>query len=156
MIEMVKKTFAILGEKDWHISFAESCTGGLAAATLVALDGSSSVFDGSFVTYANESKVKYLGVKEEDILAYGVVSEVVAGQMAKGCATAYESEVGVGISGIAGPTGGTPTKPVGTVCFGFYVDGALHTRTCHFANLDRQGVREAAVAYVYETLRELL
>ncbi len=152
----VKAVFEALKAKGWKISFAESCTGGLAAATLVALDGSSSVFDGSFVTYANESKVKYLGVKEESISAYGVVSQEVAGQMAQGCATAYGSQVGVGISGIAGPTGGTPAKPVGTVCFGFYVSGTLHTYTCLFEGLDRQGVREASVAYVYETLRKLL
>ena len=152
----VKKVFDSLKARGWKISFAESCTGGLAAATLVALDGSSSVFDGSFVTYANESKVKYVGVCPDTISSFGVVSEEVAGQMAQGCATAYASEVGVGISGIAGPTGGTPTKPVGTVCFGFYIQGALHTATQHFTGLDRQGVRERAVAYVYETLAKLL
>ena len=155
-MECVKKVFEILRAKGWHISFAESCTGGLVSGTLVAIDGSSSVFDSSFVTYANESKVKYLGVREEDIAAHGVVSEQVAGQMAKGCALANGAQVGVGISGIAGPTGGTPNKPVGTVCFGFYMDGDIHTFTCLFENLDRQGVRMAAVRYVYETLETLL
>ena len=152
----LEAVFDLLKAKGWKISFAESCTGGLAAATLVALDGSSSVFDGSFVTYANESKMRHLGVSADSITAHGAVSEEVAGQMAQGCASAYACEVGVGISGIAGPTGGTPEKPVGTVCFGFYVNGICHTVTCHFANLDRQGVRSAAVAYVYETLKQLL
>ena len=105
----------ILTAKGWTISFAESCTAGLAAAHLVDIPSASNVFNASFVTYANEAKMKYLGVDEKTIETFGVVSEEVAGEMARGCAKANEAEVGVGISGVAGPGGGTPETPVGTV-----------------------------------------
>lgn len=98
----------ILTAKGWTISFAESCTAGLAAAHLVDIPSASNVFNASFVTYANEAKVKYVGVSEETIAEKGVVSEEVAIQMAVGAARANDAQVGVGISGIAGPTGATP------------------------------------------------
>ncbi len=139
----------------WHITFAESCTGGLAAATLVDVGGASGVFDGSFVTYANDVKEKLLGVKAESITANGVVSETVAGEMAEGAAHVMGCEVAVGISGIAGPGGGTPTKPVGTVCFGFYIDGRLVTETMHFTG-DRTTVRRAAVEHALTHACELV
>ena len=106
-----------------HISFAESCTGGLAAAHIVDVPNASYVLDASFVTYANQAKVKFVNVAEESIAEHGVVSECVALSMAKGAAAAANAEIGVGISGIAGPSGGSPEKPVGTVCFGFYFGG---------------------------------
>lgn len=106
-----------------HISFAESCTGGLAAARIVDVPNASYVLDASFVTYANQAKVKFVNVAEESIAEHGVVSECVALSMAKGAAAAANAEIGVGISGIAGPSGGSPEKPVGTVCFGFYFGG---------------------------------
>lgn len=147
---------AALTARHWHISFAESCTAGLAAAKLVDVPSASAVFDASFVTYANEAKVQYLGVDPAAIKAYGVVSEPVAGQMAKGCADRNHAEVGVGISGIAGPTGGTPEKPVGTVCFGFCHDGNTETCTRHFGSIGRAEVRAASVRFVYEKLCEIL
>ena len=97
-----------------HISFAESCTGGLAAARIVDVPNASYVLDASFVTYANQAKVKFVNVAEESIAEHGVVSECVALSMAKGAAAAANAEIGVGISGIAGPSGGSPEKPVGT------------------------------------------
>lgn len=106
-----------------HISFAESCTGGLAAARIVDVPNASYVLDASFVTYAERAKVKFVNVAEESIAEHGVVSECVALSMAKGAAAAANAEIGVGISGIAGPSGGSPEKPVGTVCFGFYFGG---------------------------------
>ncbi len=152
----VKKTLEALKARGWHISFAESCTGGLATATLVSLDGASAVLDGAFVTYANSAKERLVGVESEVLQQFGAVSQEVAAQMAKGCATAMGAQVGVGISGIAGPGGGTPGKPVGTVCFGFYVNGEVKTATCHFPPHSRDSVRGAAVDYVYATLAELL
>lgn len=146
----------LLQKKGFHISFAESCTGGLCSARLVSVANASAVFDAGVVTYANEAKVKYLGVKPETIEQYGVVSEPVAGQMAEGVAKAQNARVGVGISGIAGPTGGTAEKPVGMVCFGFFVDGELMTVTKRFGNLGRNVVREAATEFVFETLEHLL
>ncbi len=146
----------LLQERGYHISFAESCTGGLCSARLVSVASASAVFDAGVVTYANEAKIKYLGVKPEIIGTYGVVSEPVAGQMAEGVAKAQNAEVGVGVSGIAGPTGGTADKPVGMVCFGFYVDGELTTVTKQFGNPGRNAVREAATEFVFEMLSELL
>lgn len=135
---------------------AESCTGGKAAAALVDVADASKVFDVSFVTYANEAKIQYLGVKPETIEEFGVVSEQVAYQMAEGVARQAHSEVGVGITGIAGPTGGTKEKPIGMVCFGFCVDGKVVTATQYFGNIGRNEVRCASTGYVYEQLDKLL
>ena len=145
-----------LKARGWHITFAESCTGGMAAAALVDVASASSVFDGSFVTYANEAKEVLLGVSHETIAAHGVVSEPVAAQMAAGAADRMKAEVGVGITGVAGPTGGTPRKPVGMVCFGFFAGGETHTFTRQFGNIGRNAVRQASVAFVYEKLMEYL
>ena len=151
-----EKLVAHLKEKGLRISFAESCTAGLAAAELVAVSGASDVFDASFVTYANTAKIKFVGVSPETLNAYGAVSEQTAGEMAEGCARAACADIGVGISGIAGPGGGTPEKPVGTVCFGFHAAGRTHTLTMHFEGLDRAGVRKAAVRFVFAHLNEVL
>lgn len=153
---MEQKVVERLIEKKYRISFAESCTGGLAAAALVGVADASKVLDVSFVTYANEAKIRYLGVSSALIEEKGVVSEEVAYQMAEGVAREACSQVGVGITGIAGPSGGTPEKPVGTVCFGFYIDGVVTTYTRHFDNQSRNEVRQASVRFVYETLLELL
>ena len=155
-LTLEEQVVSLLQDKSFHISFAESCTGGLCAARLVGVASASAVFDAGVVTYANEAKIKYLGVKPETIECYGVVSEPVAGQMAEGVAKAQNAEVGVGVSGIAGPTGGTETKPVGMVCFGFSVNGELTTVTKQFGDLGRNVVREAATEFVFEMLAELL
>ena len=107
-------------KKNWHISFAESCTGGKCCGALVDEPGASAVLDVSFITYANEAKIKYLGVSPNAIEEFGVVSEPVAAQMACGAAENAKSQVAVGITGVAGPSGGTAAKPVGMVCFGFF------------------------------------
>ena len=144
-----------LKEKGLHISLAESCTGGLATANLVSVSGSSAVLNESYVTYANESKIKLLGVSSKTIQEFGVVSEEVARQMAQGVARTSGAEVGVGITGIAGPDGGTPEKPVGTVCFGFFINGEIFSKTAHLSG-DRTKIRESAAEYVFEALYELL
>lgn len=140
----------------WHITFAESCTGGLAAARIVDVPNASRVLDASFVTYAESAKMALAGVHAETLARYGVVSEEVAGEMAAGAARAAAAQVGVGITGVAGPGGGTAEIPVGTVCFGFYVNHSVITRTCRFENTDRNGVRNAAVDFVFRELEELL
>lgn len=143
-------------EKNYHISFAESCTGGMACAALVGVADASKVLDVSFVTYANEAKMKYLGVDDSTIKKCGVVSEEVARQMAEGVAREAGSEVGVGITGVAGPGGGTKDKPVGMVCFGFYINGEIETYTKRFGELGRNEVRAKSVEFVYETLKKRL
>ena len=143
-------------DRGFHISFAESCTGGLCCGTLVNVSNASKVLDMSFVTYANEAKVELINVNPETIENYGVVSEQVAGEMCIGVAEKAHSEVGVGITGVAGPTGGTAKKPVGMVCFGFYVLGNMTTRTMQFGNIGRNEVRAKSVDFVFNTLAELL
>lgn len=146
----------LLIEKSYHIAFAESCTAGLCSSALVNVPNASKVLDLSFTTYADEAKVKYLGVNPESIKNNGVVSENVAKEMALGVAKAANAEVGVGVTGIAGPTGGTETKPVGTVCFGFSINGAVKTFTQHFGSIGRQNVRNSSVEFVFSTLIDLL
>ena len=155
-IVMAQELVDRLSRLGWHISLAESCTGGLAAAGIVDIASASSVFKESYVTYANEAKIRLLDVSADTIARHGVVSESVAGQMAAGAAKKAAAQVGVGISGIAGPGGGTDTKPVGMVCFGFYIDGTIHTKTMYFGSIGRNAVREASVAFVYDTLLDLL
>ncbi len=145
-----------LKEHGFRITFAESCTAGLAAARLVNVPDASSVLDVSFVTYADEAKIKYLNVNPETIQEHGVVSEEVAAEMCAGAAQAMNAQVGVGITGIAGPTGGTAKKPVGMVCFGFYINSEIKTYTKQFGNIGRNAVRNASVDFVYTTLNELL
>lgn len=143
-------------EKGYHISFAESCTGGLCCGNLVNVTNASKVLDMSFVTYANEAKMLLLGVKADTILSNGVVSEEVAYEMAEGVAKAAKSEVGVGVTGVAGPGGGTEKKPVGMVCFGFSVNGNVTTFTEQFGEIGRNQVRKSSIEFVFEKLLELL
>ncbi|MCM1115842.1 MAG: CinA family protein [Clostridium sp.] len=143
-------------EKGYKISFAESCTGGLCCGILVNVTNASKVLDMSFVTYANEAKMKLLGVNADTILANGVVSEEVAYEMAQGVAAAAGSQVGVGVTGVAGPGGGTEKKPVGMVCFGFCINGETITYTKQFGEIGRNQVRKSSVEFVYQTLLELL
>ncbi len=150
--EVVEK----LIEKGYHISFAESCTGGLCCGTIVNVTNASKVLDASFVTYANEAKISLLGVRAETILDNGVVSEEVAYEMAKGVAEKANSEVGVGITGVAGPGGGTAKKPVGMVCFGFFVNGVTTTYTMQFGEIGRNQVRKSSVEFVLKKLLELI
>ena len=143
-------------KKNWHISFAESCTGGKCCGALVDEPGASAVLDVSFITYANEAKIKYLGVSPNAIEEFGVVAEPVAAQMACGAAENAKSQVAVGITGVEGPSCGTEAKPVGMFCFGFFINGSVHTFTRQFGNIGRNQVRAERVCFVFEKLCELL
>ena len=153
MIE--EKVVARLKEKGWQVTCAESCTGGMIAATLVNVAGVSDVFMESYVTYANASKHKLIGVKEETLETYGAVSRQVAEQMAKGAAKAASAQAAVAVTGIAGPDGGTPDKPVGLVYIGCFVDGKTVVTENHFKG-SRMEIREqttqAALALLYKCL----
>lgn len=151
-----KAVLEYLRARGQSITFAESCTGGLLAASLVDLPSASCVLNESYVTYANEAKCALLGVSSETLTAYGAVSIETAAEMAEGAARRAHADAAVAVSGIAGPGGATEGKPVGTVAFGFYLDGKTETRLMHFGALGRQAVREAAVQYVWDTLAELL
>ena len=150
-----QKLVDLLTQKNMRICCAESCTGGMLTSTLVGVNGASSVIDMGFVTYANEAKIKLLSVKKSDIDKYGVVSEIVAGQMASGACAVSGAEVGVGISGIAGP-GGSEFKPEGMVCFGFCVNGRVTTCTVQFGAIGRQNVREKSCEFAIDKVIELI
>lgn len=143
-------------EKGYKISTAESCTGGLLASKIVEVANASRVFDMSFVTYSNESKIELLGVSESLISNFGVVSEEVALKMAYGVSKKANCQVGVGISGIAGPTGATPNKPIGMVCFGFYINGQSYSITKQFGDIGRNNVRNLSVAFALEFINSVL
>ncbi len=145
-----------LAGRNWKISFAESCTGGLAAATLISVADASKVIEASCGTYSEDAKNKYTDTTQEIIDEYGVVSEEVARLMASGIAKKNNASVGVGITGFAGPSGGTKKAPIGTVCFGFFIGGELRSFTKYFGNIGRNAVRVAATEFVFEKLDELL
>ncbi len=151
-----EKLVNLLTEKNWRISCAESCTGGMLAAGIVDVPNASKVFDASFVTYAEWAKNKFVGVSKETIDKYTVVSNEVALQMAKGAATETGAQVSVGITGIAGPSGGTQENPVGTVCFGFVVNNQEYSEKKHFGNIGRSAVRALSVDFAVNTLIEII
>lgn len=140
----------------YHVSCAESCTGGKLAAALVDIADASKVLDASIVTYANEAKMHYLGVSKDTLDTFGAVSEETAYEMAKGVAIANHAEVGLSVTGIAGPGGGTKEKPVGTVCFGFFINGTITTIRKQFGDLGRNAVRDASVSFALQQALELL
>jgi nicotinamide-nucleotide amidase len=143
-----------LKAKGWMLATAESCTGGLIAAACTDIAGSSEWFERGFVTYSNEAKTELLGVDAALIEAHGAVSEVVARAMAFGAVRHSHAQVGVAVTGVAGPGGGSKDKPVGTVWFGFSVDGLLTSETRRFDG-DRAAVRAAAVRHALQRLIEL-
>jgi len=133
------------------ISVAESCTGGALSHTITSIPGASSYFDCGYITYSNQSKTEMLGVDIQSIKTYGAVSEEVALEMVIGLANKSHSDVAVSITGVAGPTGGTPEKPVGTVCFGFSCDGKTSTSTKLFSG-DRTSIVSQSVSYALKQL----
>jgi nicotinamide-nucleotide amidase len=125
------------------IATAESCTGGMVAAAITDVAGSSAVFDRGFVTYSNAAKEAMLGVRPATLAAHGAVSEEVAAEMAAGAVAHSQAQVAVSTTGIAGP-GGSEFKPEGRVCFGIAFPGGLVTETVEFGALGRAQVRVAA------------
>ena len=144
----------LLPPSGWMMATAESCTGGLIAGACTALSGSSAWFERGFVTYSNEAKTELLGVDAALIAAHGAVSEPVARAMAFGAVRHSRAQLSVAVTGVAGPTGGSPEKPVGTVWFGWSVLGLLHSEVRHFDG-DRAVVRAATVAHGLQRLLEL-
>ena len=141
--------------RGWMLATAESCTGGMIAAACTDLSGSSNWFERGFVTYSNEAKADLLGVDPSLIARHGAVSEVVARAMAFGAVRHSRAQVSVAVTGVAGPTGGSAEKPVGTVWFGFQVDGQLTSELRRFDG-DRAAVRAATVQHALQRLIELL
>jgi len=140
-----------LQRRQWMLASAESCTGGLIAGACTALAGSSVWFERGFVTYSNAAKTESLGVDAALIDTHGAVSEAVARAMAFGAIRHSRAQVSVAVTGIAGPAGGSRSKPVGTVWFGFSVAGELSSETLRFDG-DRAEVRAATAAHALQTL----
>ena len=146
---------ALLIEKSLKLTTAESCTGGLIAAACTDLAGSSAWFERGFVTYSNAAKTELLGVPAELIETHGAVSEAVVRTMATGAMAHSHAQVAVAVTGVAGPSGGTPDKPVGTVWLGWLVGGHITTECCHFPG-DRAAVRAATVNHALTRLVRLV
>ncbi len=136
----------ILQKRGWMMATAESCTGGLIAGACTDLSGSSAWFERGFVTYSNAAKTGMLGVDAALIDTHGAVSEPVARAMAEGALRRSLAQVSVAVTGVAGPTGGSVDKPVGTVWFGWCVNGATTSERQRFDG-DRAAVRQATVAH---------
>lgn len=154
---MEEELVEILTKKQYKITTAESCTGGLVAATIVNVSGASEVFQAGFVTYANEAKEKELGVKSETLQTYGAVSEKTAKEMAIGCAAHAKAQVGISTTGIAGPGGGTAEKPVGLVYIVCAVRSNVYVEKNVFSG-DRQQVRrqaaDRAIGFALECIKK--
>lgn len=145
---------AALRSRGWRLATAESCTGGLIAGACTDLSGSSNWFERGFVSYSNAAKTELLGVDAGLIAQHGAVSEPVARAMAAGALAHSQAQVAVAVTGVAGPTGGTPDKPVGLVWFGLALPGRVLTEKMNFPG-DRAAVRAATVRHALQRLVEL-
>ena len=153
--DLTKTLAQILLSRNWKVSLAESCTGGLVCATLTELAGSSDWFERGYITYSNEAKAECLDVPPQLIESHGAVSEQVAKAMAEGARINSGSNVAISITGVAGPSGGSAEKPVGTVCFGWATENQTLTKTMHFAG-NRQTIRQQAAQFALTELIALL
>ena len=152
---LIGELAARLKRQSQRVVTAESCTGGLIAAAITAQAGSSAWFERGWITYANEAKSEELGVDASLIATHGAVSEPVAAAMARGAYAHSHSDYAVAVTGIAGPDGGSPEKPVGTVCFGWANQHRCKTETLAFTG-NRQSVRAQAVEHALAGLLSFL
>ena len=151
--EVTQELARVLIKNHWHLSTAESCTGGMVAASITELAGSSEWFERGYVTYSNQSKSEDIDVSQNLIEQHGAVSDQVARAMALGAKQNSGSDLSLSITGIAGPTGGSPEKPIGTVCFAWTLaNDQIVSETKHFEG-NRQQIRQQACDF---SLRKLL
>jgi len=141
---LAQQVLTLARARGWRVTVAESCTGGLLAAALTEIAGSSDVFECGYVTYSNQAKMRLLQVQPETLAVFGAVSEDVAAQMAKGALDDAGVDLAVSITGIAGP-GGSEHKPEGRVCFGLATPSNAYCQTVEFGAIGRDAVRNAAV-----------
>lgn len=153
--ERLQELIKLLRDQKLTVSFAESCTGGALSSFLTEQPGISDIFLGSVVSYSNEAKVDLLGVRRDTLMQEGAVSEEVARQMAHGVRRQLKTEWSVAITGIAGPSGGTPTKPVGTVCFAVSGPNFEEARKKYFSG-NRKDIQTASVDFAVQWLCEAL
>jgi len=155
VVELAARLGRRLQALGWTVATVESCTGGLVARALTETAGSSAWFDRGFVTYTNEAKVELVGVCGDTLAAHGAVSEPTAREMAAGGLANSRSRVALSVTGIAGPGGAVPGKPVGTVCFGWAIDARVTSDTRYFAG-DRRAVRLQAALHALGGLLDRL
>ncbi len=155
METLEEKVVSMLKERKYKISTAESLTGGMIAGTIVNVAGASSVFDEGYITYANEAKENLLGVKKETLQNFGAVSEQTAYEMAEGVCKVSGADVGISVTGIAGPEGGTEEKPVGLVYIACCVNGVVTVKKCNFKG-NRQKIRDNTVIFALDMVRRTL
>lgn len=152
LIQLSQRLGADLLQRGWRVATAESCTGGGVAAAITAVPGSSAWFECGIVSYANSAKQKLLGVNEASLEREGAVSEVVVIEMARGVIELSAADIAVAVSGIAGPGGGSPEKPVGTVWFAWLkATGEMSTELQRFDG-DRAAVQQQSIAYALQGL----
>ena len=153
----VEQLAQALLDRQWMLATAESCTGGMIAAACTDLAGSSQWFERGFITYSNEAKIEMLKVSAATLELHGAVSEDTAREMALGALAASPGTVSVSVTGVAGPGGGSPAKPVGMVCFAWARSGEAMPRseTRRFAG-DRQSVRVQSVVHALRGIIDLL
>ena len=153
-LALAQSVLAAYRNRGWHVATAESCTGGLVAAALTAISGASDVFERAFVTYSNEAKIEMLAVPRMTIASHGAISAETAEAMARGAVRRAPADVGVSVTGIAGPRGATPQKPVGLVYFGVARrDGACRVERRMFPG-DRGAIRQAALIGALQMLQD--
>ena len=150
-MNLEEKIVRELQNRGYTITTAESCTGGLLAGRILNVSGASAVYNEGHITYSNEAKERLLGVSHDTLEQYGAVSEQIAAEMALGAARVASANVGLSTTGIAGPGGGTPEKPVGLVYIGCAINGDVTVKECRFAG-NREENRNAAVEAVLELL----
>lgn len=153
--EKLQELIKSLRDRKLTVGFAESCTGGALSAFLTEQPGVSDIFLGSVVSYSNEAKVDLLGVRRDTLMQEGAVSEGVARQMARGARDKLKSDCSVAVTGIAGPSGGSAAKPVGTVCFAVCGPGFEEFRNKFFSG-SRGQIQQQAVDFAIELLTETL
>ena len=144
--ELATKILTLMQERRWTISAAESCTGGLFMGALTEISGSSAIVNGGVICYSNEIKEEWVGVKAETLKQFGAVSEETGHELAQGIRERMKSTLGIGITGIAGPGGGTPDKPVGLVYIGLATPDGVQVERCEF-DQDRSGNRALSVEH---------
>lgn len=156
MADLISDLFAGLKNRGWMMTTAESCTGGLIAAAITGVAGSSEFYDRGFITYSNEAKTQMLGVPEDILVAHGAVSEETARAMVEGALRKSRAHLAVSVTGIAGPGGGSEEKPVGLVYIGYGVrDGTVNVARHQFEG-NRAAVREKTAAAALQHALSLL
>ena len=156
MMELAEAVVTALTERELTIACAETLTGGGLTQALIRVPGSSRVLGYSAVVYSDPAKTGILGVDPETIRRYGAVSEETAREMAEGVAAAAHADLGLAVTGVAGPGGGTVKKPVGMVCFALKTEEETVVRTVRFGDLGRDGIMDRSVVTALELTAEYL